>query len=173
MPTILLRASDMELSYKTAIALVCLIAICGNSTRTREDNQQPKNVQSRTIQKRDNGWEVAHFQTQTETSRYSELWGALPNDVAPVTTDLLIKNGEIKVSVGASAFLDLARVEQLRFEDRNGVRFLIIEGGGDGTGYRAELEIRKNEVVRRKVSSSTFPEDAYEETFYKYNNLDN
>ncbi len=50
--------------------------------------------------------------------------------------------------------------------------FVLTITGGDAAGsYKAVLVFKNGELVRRHVSSGEFPDEAWEETVYKYNHI--
>lgn len=106
------------------------------------------------------------WQAEGNAPRFAEPWGAFPRDRAPMVTDLAIRKGSASLAIPAGACLDLARAERMRFEHQGQKLLLVIEGGGDGLGYRAELHFENGELSRRIVRSRAFSETGFEDTRY-------
>lgn len=84
-----------------------------------------------------------------------------------VVKQLEIRYKNQRVPLGRGAYCDLAEVSGIRFY-RNQQRemVLVIKGGDAHDSYSAYLIFRRGELVRRRVESSEFPKNFYEETRY-------
>lgn len=107
----------------------------------------------------------------------ASMWGgdegnlSLPKKI--IRSIDIIKNKQ-KIFIPFSAYADLGDPEHVALESLSARRFrLIITGSDAGGSYRATLEFKNNEIFSRKVVSGEFPQDAWEETRYKFNHLNN
>ena len=66
-----------------------------------------------------------------------------------------------------SAYCDLSDINSVYFyKNKRGEMVLKIEGGDAAGSYRAYLVFSKGALVRRRVESTAFPNNFYEETRY-------
>lgn len=107
----------------------------------------------------------------------TSMWGgeeenlSFPKKIIRAIT--IVKNKE-KIFVPLSAYADLGDPNSIELKLLTAKKFQLIITGSDAAGsYKAILEFRKNEILKRKVISSEFPDDAWEETKYKFNHLNN
>ena len=103
------------------------------------------------------------------------LWGG--DEASPPKTIIkaitVVRNGVV-VFIPLSAYADLGDPISISLLKRPAHGFRLIISGGDGGGsYRATLDFKTNEIARRKVVSGEFPKDAWEETTYAFNHLNN
>lgn len=86
-----------------------------------------------------------------------------------VTDKLSVALNGKEIFVPLSAYVDLGDPRALSVEV-NGDEFVIkIAGGETGESYIASITVRDGWIASRRVSSRTFPQEAWEETRYKYN----
>lgn len=72
-----------------------------------------------------------------------------------------------RVPLGRGTYSDLAEVlGMLFYKNRKGEMVLKLEGGDAADSYRAYLVFQRGEIVRRRVESTAFPNNFYEETRY-------
>jgi hypothetical protein len=81
-----------------------------------------------------------------------------------------VSSGAEKAHVPLSAYADLGD-PRLASLSATGRGFSIKIKGGDAAGaYEVTLEFEDNTIVRRHVASGEFPDQAWEETVYTFNN---
>jgi hypothetical protein len=72
-----------------------------------------------------------------------------------------------RVPLGRGTYSDLAEVlSMLFYKNCKGEMVLKLEGGDAADSYRAYLVFQRGEIVRRRVESTAFPNNFYEETRY-------
>lgn len=101
-------------------------------------------------------------------------WGG-ENSAAPSTliTSVSVQSGADRLFVPLSAYSDLGDPHRISIKT-NGADFeLAIAGGDAGVAYNAFLVFEKGWLIRRRVAHGEFPDEAWEETKYAYNTLDN
>lgn len=106
----------------------------------------------------------------TAQGRRGYRWGG--EDIEPPSTLLSQLTATVRgqdAFIPLSAFADLGnpRIVELR-ATRQGFD-LIILGGDASASYRAVLVFEGNTLTRRKVQHAEFPNEAWEETRYKFN----
>lgn len=90
-----------------------------------------------------------------------------------IRTIILTRNSQ-NLYVPLSAYADLGDPTHITLDrfHKHGFRLTII--GGDAAGsYRAYLNFKGDEIISKKVVSGEFPNEAWEETNYSFNNLNN
>ena len=102
------------------------------------------------------------------------LWGG--DEASPPKTIIkaitVVRNGVVVfIPLSAYALGDPRRIS-LSKRPARGFR-LTISGSDAGGSYIATLDFKRNEIARRKVVSGEFPKDAWEETTYAFNHLNN
>jgi len=97
-------------------------------------------------------------------------WGTEVSSPEAVVTGLEIKVGKGEVFVPLSAYADLANPSSVRMDLASLPYRLHIRGGDASVAYEAQLIFTRRFVVRRRVANLSFPESAWEETRYSYNN---
>lgn len=107
----------------------------------------------------------------------TSMWGgdeenlSLPKKIIHSVT--VFKNKQ-KIFIPLSAYSDLGDPNYIELKSLSGKKFQLIITGSDAAGsYKAILEFENNEIWKRKVVSGEFPDDAWEETKYKFNHLNN
>lgn len=107
----------------------------------------------------------------------SSMWGgdeesqAFPKKI--IHSISVVKNKQ-KIFVPLSAYADLGDPNYAELKSLTTKKFQLIISGGDAAGsYKATMEFENNEILKRKVVSGEFPNDAWEETQYKFNHLNN
>lgn len=94
----------------------------------------------------------------------------------------IIKNikawwGSEEVFVPLSAYIDLSNPHDAILRKAGNEVHFIVKGGDAGTSYEALLifakGVRKSVIRSRKVVHGEFPDEAWEETRYSFNELDN
>ncbi len=104
-------------------------------------------------------------------------WGCdeqcLPGTMA--ADRLTIRVGANVLNATPSSYADLADIRHVAVHaTRGGSDFEIVVEGADGdAGYVARLRFRDGWIVDRMVRSRIFPDDAYQESNWHYNNLEN
>ena len=105
-------------------------------------------------------------------------WGQFqkkPRKELEIISDIEITIGKESVTVPLSAYSNLADPRSIKILKKIDKIYLVISGGGEGTGYKARLEIMKFKhlkgyyVGKKKVFDRVFADDAWEETDYKFN----
>ena len=72
-----------------------------------------------------------------------------------------------RVPLGRGAYCDLSEVNRIYFyRNARGEVVLKIEGGDAGNSYQAYLVFSRGVLIRRRVESTAFPNNFYEETRY-------
>lgn len=80
-----------------------------------------------------------------------------------------VRIGKEKILVPLSAYSDLGNPYQVSLEKADRRFKLIIAGrGGTATSYKAVLEFDDENIQRRKVTLSVFPDEVWEETVYSF-----
>lgn len=102
--------------------------------------------------------------------RTKYIWGG--GDVEPPSRVIesidVVVAGEA-VFVPLSAFADLGSPKRASISVSDGGFQLLIIGGDAGGSYDAMLAFDGPWLIRRRVSSRTFPDEAWEETSYSFN----
>jgi hypothetical protein len=72
-----------------------------------------------------------------------------------------------RVPIWRGTYSDLSEVNHIHFYRNSRSEIVLkIEGGDAGNSYQAYLVFSKGELVRRRVESTAFPNNFYEETRY-------
>ncbi|WP_152979630.1 hypothetical protein [Stenotrophomonas daejeonensis] len=101
-------------------------------------------------------------------------WGG-EDAVSPLTltTSIVVQSGAEKLFVPLSAYSDLGDPRRISLS-ANATGFeLAIIGGDAGVAYNAVLVFEDGWLIRRRVTHGEFPDEAWEETKYAYNTLNN
>lgn len=101
-------------------------------------------------------------------------WGG-EDPAAPPTliTSVVVRSGADKLFVPLSAYSDLGDPRQISLKSSAAGFELAIAGGDAGVAYNAVLVFEKGWLIRRRVAHGEFPDQAWEETQYAYNTLNN
>jgi hypothetical protein len=81
--------------------------------------------------------------------------------------------GDEKVFIPLSAYFDLTNPHEVFLKKAGNQFHLTIKGGDAATSYEALLIFEKGNLLSKKVFSGEFPDEAWEETKYSFNELDN
>lgn len=105
------------------------------------------------------------------------LWGGCEENASlprkTINAIVVMKNKQ-QIFIPFSAYADLGDPGSIELKKVSAQEFqLTIIGGDAGSSYKATLVFKDNEIFSRKVVSGEFPEDAWEETRYKFNHLNN
>lgn len=101
-------------------------------------------------------------------------WGGEDAMVPPtLITSIVVQNGANKIFVPLSAYSDLGDPRRISLKSSAAGVELAIAGGDAGVAYNAVLVFEKGWLTRRRVANGEFPEQAWEETRYAYNTLNN
>ena len=101
-------------------------------------------------------------------------WGG--EDVEPpraLVSQLTVVVGGQDVFVPLSAFADLGNPRTVEVKVTRRGFDLIISGGDASASYRALLTFEGRTLARRKVQHGEFPNEAWEETQYRFNQMKN
>jgi hypothetical protein len=72
-----------------------------------------------------------------------------------------------RIPIGRGAYCDLSEINSVYFyKNKRGEIVLKIEGGDAAGSYQAYLVFSRGELIRRRVESTAFPNNFYEETKY-------
>lgn len=101
-------------------------------------------------------------------------WGG-EDAMAPPTliTSIVVRSGTDKLFVPLSAYSDLGDPRRISLKPSANGFELAIAGGDAGVAYNAVLVFEDGWLTRRRVAHGEFPDEAWEETKYTYNTLDN
>lgn len=101
-------------------------------------------------------------------------WGG-EGSMAPLTliTSIVVQSGADELFVPLSAYSDLGDPRRISLKTTATGFELVIAGGDAGVAYNAVLVFKKGWLTRRRVAHREFPDEAWEETRYAYNTLDN
>lgn len=77
------------------------------------------------------------------------------------------------VFVPLSAFADLGNPQTVAVRSTGKGFDVIVTGGDASAAYRAHLVFEGGVLIRRKVQHGEFPSEAWEDTRYKFNRLEN
>jgi hypothetical protein len=109
------------------------------------------------------------------TNPRSWIWGADQDCPDEVVAVVAVKWDNRDVFVPASAYSDLAVIQDLRIESKEPNRALVtIRGGDAGTAYTATLLFVNDRpkarvrLLERAVRSGEFPEETWEQTSYHF-----
>lgn len=120
------------------------------------------------------------FQVSVRTSEASAIpfkegfrWGG-EGSMAPshLITSVSVVKGKEKIFVPISSYSDLGDPHEIYLNPTSSGFDLTIIGGDAGVAYRAILVFEQEWLVRRRVVHGEFPDQAWEETKYAYNNID-
>jgi len=105
---------------------------------------------------------------------YDQGWGWGAEETKP---KIIIKHvkawwGKKEISIPLSAYMDLANPNDASLIKSGSEIHLIIKGGDASTSYKAVLIFERGLIRSRKVQHGEFPDDAWEETKYSFNELD-
>lgn len=114
--------------------------------------------------------------SKTADSSFKEgfRWGG-EDATAPPTliASIVVRSGTDKLFVPLSAYSDLGDPRRISLKPTAAGFELAIAGGDAGVAYNAVLVFEKGWLTRRRVAHGEFPDEAWEETQYAYNTLDN
>lgn len=101
-------------------------------------------------------------------------WGG-EGSAVPLTliTSVAVQRGANNLFIPLSAYSDLGDPRQISLKPNAAGFELAITGGDAGVAYNAVLVFKKGWLIRRRVAHGEFPDQAWEETQYAYNTLDN
>ncbi len=101
-------------------------------------------------------------------------WGG-EDAMAPLSliTSIVVQSGADKLFVPLSAYSDLGDPRRLSLKTSAAGFELVIAGGDAGVAYNAVLVFEQGWLTRRRVAHGEFPDEAWEETKYAYNMLNN
>ena len=101
-------------------------------------------------------------------------WGG-EDAMAPMTliTSIVVQSGANKLFVPLSAYSDLGDPHRISLRISAAGFKLAIAGGDAGVAYNAVLVFEQGWLTRRRVAHGEFPDEAWEETKYAYNTLNN
>lgn len=101
-------------------------------------------------------------------------WGGEDSLVPPtLVTSIVVQNGADRLFIPLSAYSDLGDPRKIYLKPSTTGFELVIAGGDAGVAYNAVLVFEKGWLTRRRVAHGEFPDEAWEETRYAYNTLDN
>lgn len=107
--------------------------------------------------------------------RNSFMWGG--DESQPprrIVKAINVTRNKQKIFIPLSVYSDLGDPRQASLVQLPAHGFELTIVGGDAAGsYKALLEFKNNEIVRRKVASGEFPKQAWEETRFSFNRLNN
>jgi len=81
--------------------------------------------------------------------------------------------GSDEIFIPLSAYIDLSNPNDVFLKKQGNELHLIVKGGDAGSSYEALLIFVKAIIRSRKVIHGEFPDEAWEETKYSFNELDN
>lgn len=101
-------------------------------------------------------------------------WGG-EDAIAPLTliTSIIVQSGADKIFVPLSAYSDLGDPRRISLKTIGTGVELTITGGDAGVAYSAVLVFKEGWLTHRRVAHGEFPDEAWEETKYVYNTLNN
>lgn len=101
-------------------------------------------------------------------------WGG-EDAVAPPTliASIVVQSGADKLFVPLSAYSDLGDPRRVSLKTSATGFEIAISGGDAGVAYNAVLVFEDGWLIRRRVAHGEFPNEAWEETKYAYNTLNN
>jgi hypothetical protein len=107
--------------------------------------------------------------------RNSFMWGG--DESQPprrIVKAINVARKKQKIFIPLSVYSDLGDPRQASLVQLPTHGFELTIVGGDAAGsYKASLEFKSNEIVRRKVVSGEFPKEVWEETRFSFNRLNN
>lgn len=101
-------------------------------------------------------------------------WGG-EDAMAPLTliTSIVVQSGADELFVPLSAYSDLGDPRRISLKASATGFELAIAGGDAAVAYNAILVFKEGWLTRRRVAHGEFPDEAWEETKYAYNTLNN
>jgi hypothetical protein len=93
------------------------------------------------------------------------FWGSFGGE-SPVVVSMSLTKDSTRMWLRRSAYSDLAEVNQISVDGTENGCHILITGGDASTGYKAEIIVEGEYIVRRTVRSGSFPDHHYEETIY-------
>ena len=101
-------------------------------------------------------------------------WGGEEAEApATLVTLIVVQRDAKKLFVPLSAYSDLGNPRRVYLKGSVSGFEVRIAGGDAGTAYNASLVSDNEFLVRRRVTHGEFPGEAWEETHYAYNTLNN
>ena len=100
------------------------------------------------------------------------LWGA-EGGATTVVHEITVTRQNLRVFVPRSAFADLANPQEAELSIVDSHKEVIVRGGDEGSGYECRIVLVADQVIRRIISSRTFPENYKEVTEYTNRAPDN
>lgn len=106
---------------------------------------------------------------------YTEGWRWGTDESTPKR---IIKNiqawwGSEEIFIPLSVYVDLSNPYDASLRKVEGEIHLVVKGGDAGTAYEALLIFSKGLIRSKKVVNCEFPDEAWEEITYSFNELDN
>ena len=103
------------------------------------------------------------------------MWGG--DETSPpkkiIKSISILRNGQ-SLFIPLSAYADLGDPREISLGKLTLREFTLIISGGDAAGsYSATLTFKNNELAKRNVKSSEFPQEVWEETTFSFNHLNN
>ena len=105
------------------------------------------------------------------SSEESELWwgaGADQKHYHVLSRISGTYNGK-RLTIAPSAWAGIAVVERARIVPLDNGCEVLISGSDAGAAYQMELTFQKDELIYRRVRLDEFPDEVWEQTFYKCN----
>jgi hypothetical protein len=114
-----------------------------------------------------------HSYSSSNPLKYNFVWGSDPAFGPPenIITDITILLAGKKIRVPLSSYCDLTNYKKSWMETEKNQTVLNIKGGQTSESYHAKIYF-DNFVRKRIVRHQIFPDNAWEETIYKINELD-
>ncbi|MCC7634430.1 hypothetical protein [Stenotrophomonas rhizophila] len=122
------------------------------------------------------GFKVTVKTSKAADSLFKEgfRWGGEDTSAPPnLITSIVVQSGADKLFVPLSSYSDLGDPRRITLKPSATGFELAIAGGDAAVAFNATLVFEKGRLTRRRVAHGEFPDQAWEETRYAYNTLDN
>ncbi len=100
-------------------------------------------------------------------------WGSEQSTPKYIIRNIRAWWGSEEIFIPLSAYVDLSNPNDLRLKKGGSEIHLIVKGGDAGNSYEALIIFAKGLLRSKKVVHGEFPNEAWEETRYSFNELDN
>jgi len=164
---------------RQVVLIACATALVATTALTGASGSRGR-IQASTVLGGKRVEVVVRVDTLSDTSeRRGQVWGmddlALAMRRTTVVGALGVRVAGAELVVPLSSYADLGNPTRIRFRTYPKGFLFAIEGGDTtiGHGYEASVFVEDGAIVRRRVVSTVFPQDAWEESRYgRPKNLD-
>ncbi len=154
-----------------AVSILFAVQACGGHHHQTTIGERTQTASDGTV-------EVSIHSRELKGGERGLIYWGCDEQCLPGTTAadrLTIRVGAHVLNATPSSYADLADIRHVAVHaTRGGSDFeIVVEGADAAACYVARLRFRDGNIVDRMVRLCEFPDDAYQETNWHYNNLEN